>query len=1068
MQNVVAQICSDIGTTRINIETTNVDSGYPEVSKLGNNILVSYTDVDTWESKNKIVDENGNVSDMLSTSISPSTNDNSDSVIYKGLSNGNVLVYWYSSSSGTGFTDAYFKIINSSGVQIVGPTKINTLVGSLNRFVESEQLSNGNIIFTWATSGSDYSMRRFTQTGIAVDANQISLTSLAGLTGQSQYAYKIAANANGKFMILIDYYSLVYKAMIFNNDALTPIQVNGANSFTAATAGISGQHVDKIPNIVSLPNNKFLLAYQIQTGTGTETRSLALKVYNEDGSVAVDQKVIRQLYSWGSIYKPVVTPTGFYLSSMYNDLGYGPGLGAKSFLEKYDFDCNLISDLSNCFSGLDEYATVLPFNDINDDLGFLINNTEGTANYNIWILRNIVSCTAPAITGNPPNRSICAGSNTTFSSTATGATAYQWQVNTGSGFANITNGGVYSNATTSTLTITGAAAGMNGYQYRCVAKDGSCSTNSSSGTLNVSNITSSTVKNDVLCFGNSTGYAVVSPTGGIGSYTYSWSPSGGTGSIATGLAAGTYTVTITDAIGCQITKTITINQPAALTATSSSTTVSCNGGSNGTATVVASGGTPGYTYSWAPSGGTAATATGLAAGTYSVTITDANSCTKTITGIVVGQPAAALNGTTTTTTVSCFGGSNGTATVVASGGTPGYTYSWAPSGGTAATATGLAAGTYSVTITDAKSCQITINNIVVGQPAAALNGSTTTTAVSCFGGSNGIATVTPSGGTSGYTYSWSPSGGTSATATGLAAGTYSVTITDANSCTKTITGIVVGQPSAALNGTITTTTPVSCNGGSNGTATVVASGGTPGYTYSWAPSGGTATTATGLAAGTYSVTITDAKSCQITINNIVVGQPAAISFTTTALSGYDYNTSYTQNVVATGGTGAKTYAITAGSLPNGLSMSTSGVISGTSTQVADSNFTVTATDANSCTAAYSFTLKLNQIPITVTADASQTKVYGSSDPVLTYTVNPALLSGDSFTGALSRAVGENVGSSYAINQGDLSAGNKYLITFVSKDFAITAKPITVTANVSQTKVYGTADPTFTYSVSPSL
>ncbi|WP_202704550.1 SprB repeat-containing protein, partial [Flavobacterium sp. UGB4466] len=177
--------------------------------------------------------------------------------------------------------------------------------------------------------------------------------------------------------------------------------------------------------------------------------------------------------------------------------------------------------------------------------------------------------------------------------------------------------------------------------------------------------------------------------------------------------------------------------------------------------------------------------------TYSVTITDANACPKTITGIVVGQPATALDGTVATTAASCFGSANGTATVTPSGGTPGYTYSWSPTGGTAATATGLTAGTYSVTITDANACPKTITGIVIGQPTA-VDGTATTTAVSCFGGNNGTATVTPSGGTPGYTYSWTPSGGTAATATGLTAGTYSVTITDANACPKTITGIVVG------------------------------------------------------------------------------------------------------------------------------------------------------------------------------------------------------------------------------------------------------------------------------------
>ena len=232
------------------------------------------------------------------------------------------------------------------------------------------------------------------------------------------------------------------------------------------------------------------------------------------------------------------------------------------------------------------------------------------------------------------------------------------------------------------------------------------------------------------------------------------------------------------------------------------------------------------------------------------------------------------------------------------------------------------------------------------------------------------------------------------------------------------------------------------------------------------PSGGTAATATGLSAGTYTVTETDANGCTAT-RNFTITQPTVIDFTTTVLSGYDYNTGYSQTIVTSGGTGSKTYAVTAGSLPSGFSLSSAGQITGISTQIADSNFTVTVTDANNCSATYDYVLKLNQIPITVTVAPSQTKVYGESDPVLTYTVSPSLLAGDSFTGALSRVSGEDIGN-YAINQGSLSAGSKYLVTFVGANFTITAKPITVTADASQAKVYGENDPTFTYTVSPAL
>ncbi|MFP3670128.1 SprB repeat-containing protein, partial [Priestia sp. SIMBA_032] len=117
----------------------------------------------------------------------------------------------------------------------------------------------------------------------------------------------------------------------------------------------------------------------------------------------------------------------------------------------------------------------------------------------------------------------------------------------------------------------------------------------------------------------------------------------------------------------------------------------------------------------------------------------------------------------------------------------------------------------------------------------------------CNGGSNGSATVTVTGGTGAYRYLWSPSGGTAATASGLAAGNYTVTVKDANNCQKTA-NVTIEQPSALI-ASAAAQTNVSCNGGTNGSATVSVTGGTGAYTYLWSPSGGTAATASGLAAG---------------------------------------------------------------------------------------------------------------------------------------------------------------------------------------------------------------------------
>ncbi|MGN2376202.1 MBG domain-containing protein, partial [Sphingobacterium spiritivorum] len=581
-------------------------------------------------------------------------------------------------------------------------------------------------------------------------------------------------------------------------------------------------------------------------------------------------------------------------------------------------------------------------------------------------------------------------------------------------------------------------------------------------------------KTDVSCFNGNNGTATVAVTGGTPGYTYSWAPSGGTAATATGLSARTYTVTVTDANACQITRTVTVGQPAAaLTGTATKTDVSCFNGSNGTATVVASGGTGPYTYSWAPSGGTAATASGLAAGTYIVTVKDANNCQITRT-VTVGQPAAALAGTITKTDVSCFNGSNGTATVVASGGTGPYTYSWAPSGGTNATASGLAAGTYTVTVTDNNSCQIT-RTITVNQPSFALSATATQTDVSCNGGSNGTATVSVTGGTPGYTYSWAPSGGTAATATGLAAGTYTVIVTDANAC-QTTASVTVGEP-AALTATISKT-DVSCNGGTNGSATVTATGGTGAYTYSWAPSGGTAATATGLVAGTYTVTVTDNNGCFIT-RTITIGQPSAtvtvstsdpvnVAAQTVTLGGDVPGSScviekgivYGTNALPTtsnnkiiGGSGSGTFSVDI----SGLTVNTLyryrayAIVNGTVSYGAVKEFT---------TFKYDQQISFNAIASKTYGDASFDlgDTHTNRGLLITYTAaDPSIVS---ITGNQATILKSGTTTITATQAGDQ---NNNPATPVSRVLTVAKAVITVTADV-KTKVYGTADPALTYKV----
>ena len=177
----------------------------------------------------------------------------------------------------------------------------------------------------------------------------------------------------------------------------------------------------------------------------------------------------------------------------------------------------------------------------------------------------------------------------------------------------------------------------------------------------------------VSCYGGNNGSATAGVTGGTGVLTYSWSPSGGNGLTASGLSAGMYHITITDANGCQSLATTSpiISEPPIITISVNTSNVSCFGGANGSATVTAGGGNPGYTYTWLPSATTGSTVGGLSANTYSVQVKDINNCVQTAT-YAITQPTAALSVAVSSSSVSCFGGSNGSASAVAAGGTTPY------------------------------------------------------------------------------------------------------------------------------------------------------------------------------------------------------------------------------------------------------------------------------------------------------------------------------------------------------------------------------------------------------------
>ncbi len=465
---------------------------------------------------------------------------------------------------------------------------------------------------------------------------------------------------------------------------------------------------------------------------------------------------------------------------------------------------------------------------------------------------------------------------------------------------------------------------------------------------------------NVLCNGQCTGTATSNPSGGTTPYTYLWS-NGQTTQTATGLCAINYTVTVTDAGNNTATATVSITQPPALIASiPTSAGPLCNGQCNGSATASASGGTSGYTYSWNTTPvQTTFNATGLCAGSYAVTVTDANGCTASQSVNIPTTPLLSAS-VPTVTNATCNGSCNGTATAQATGGTTGYSFSWNTTPvQTTANATGLCAGSFTVTVTDANGCTAT-QTVSITQPAA-ITSSVSSTPSAC-NASTGTATVSASGGTSGYAYNWAPSGGTNANATGLGPGNYTVTITDGNGCTATASTNVA--LAGGLTASLQSQQNVLCNGGSTGNAAVSASGGTSPYTYSWSPSGGTNASATGLTAGTYTVTVTDQNGCTQTITVTITQPPALTASSTSANITCNGQTNGTASVSASGGTTGYSYNWSNGATTSSIS------------NLGTGTYTVTVTDANGCTATQTVTITQ---PPALTANASSSPACGTGN-----------------------------------------------------------------------------------------
>lgn len=480
-----------------------------------------------------------------------------------------------------------------------------------------------------------------------------------------------------------------------------------------------------------------------------------------------------------------------------------------------------------------------------------------------------------------------------------------------------------------------------------------------------------TDSDDVACNGGSNGAATVSASGGNGTYSYQWS-NGQSGATATGLTAGSYSVTITDVDGCSATQSVTIGQPQTLLANAATTPQTEFGVNDGTATANPTGGSGPYTYSW-NNGGATQTITGLAPDNYTVTVTDANGCSVTQT-VTVAAVDCVVKASTEQTDVTCNGAADGTATISLESATAPITFSWS-NGENSQTASNLSGGNYEVTATDANGCEV-VATVTIVEPAAIATNATSTD-LTAFNANNGTATASPNGGTPPYTFSWS-NGSDTQSITDLAPGSYTVIVTDANDCSASQT-VVVEQFGCSSSAT-TIVSNVSCNGGADGQATLSPVGGTAPFNYEWS-NGENSSTITNLTTGSYSGTVTDANGCPATAVATIT-EPDAVGYEVTnevqAMCG---ESDGSLTITGTGGTPGYTY------------LWQTGEASETLDSIAAGTYTFTVTDNNGCNSDFEIVLGNddNEPPMLILQDIAV-----SIGPDGTVTITPQMLDNGSF------------------------------------------------------------------------
>jgi len=475
---------------------------------------------------------------------------------------------------------------------------------------------------------------------------------------------------------------------------------------------------------------------------------------------------------------------------------------------------------------------------------------------------------------------------------------------------------------------------------------------------------------DPTCSGESNGQITVIVEGGVDPYSYLWSdPLGQINPTATNLPAGSYSVAISDANGCTLNATASLTEPQPIQIDLDVTSVACRGDSTGQVIPAVSGGTAPYFFDW-PNGSTDSILANIPAGSGLLTVSDVNGCLQQA-GYTIGEPAEALQLQAEQLARGCFGQAQNTAQALANGGTSPYQFTWS-NGDTGATVFPLDSLSYSVTATDANGCRLT-DEVTLSdlEPITFLIQASKPTCPGDQDGSLGITIISGGAGSQldDYTFSWN-TGQTGSFIDSLAGNlTYSVTVTDTAGCTAERQRLLSDPLAITFE---FATTPALCNGSEDGTATVQnIQGEYDTYDFLWDAAAGnqTTATATGLAAGAYSVTLTDEFGCAGSGSTVVSEPPPLAAIFESDDNDCFQGTEGRLTVAASGGVPGYTYRWSDGSQGP------------TAENLPAGEFWVSITDANGCL--HTDTAFIEEPdPVTIELDIRNVTCFGGTDGII--------------------------------------------------------------------------------------